>query len=148
MAACRQAAAHLGDLVIDAALGPTPEQRKYLEHMMAKDRDEVVRYCLEVAAPKEIACVLTAKDVPGLAGCDRFRRELPPELLEHKEPSGTDCERLFDRLRGFRIEEGVNPVDIDRDRDQLVRSCQEKAKIGTIACFLASPTYAQARRCP
>ena len=43
---------------------------------------------------------------------------------------------------------GAAPAEVERDRDQIVRSCQEKAKMGTIVCFIASPTYEQARRCP
>jgi hypothetical protein len=145
--ACTKAAAHLGDLIEDSALGPTAEQRAYLERVLAHDHDQVVAYCLEVAVPREIDCLLAAKDVSGVFGCDRFRREVGG-LVDHKEPARADCERLFDRLRGFKIEEGAAPAEVDKDRDQIVRSCQEKAKLGTIVCFIASPTYEQARRCP
>jgi hypothetical protein len=146
--ACGKAADHLAAVLVDSAVGATNEQRSSLERMAGAGREEIVRYCLEVAVPKEIDCVLAAKDVAGLTNCDRFRREVPADIALSREPTQADCERFFDRLRGFRIEEGAAPADLDRDRDQIVRACQEKAKIGTVACFIASPTYAQARACP
>jgi len=66
----------------------------------------------------------------------------------HREPTAADCARFFARLRQLQLAEGVRPEEIDPDRDQIIRTCQEKAKAGTIACFIASPTYEQARRCP
>jgi hypothetical protein len=151
--ACQKAALHLADLVEDSALAPTNEQRAYLEHLLARDHTRVVVYCLEVTVPKEVECLVSAKTVEATFSCDRFRRELPRDITEgdpttHREPSRQDCERFFDRLRGFQIEEGADVDGVDKDRDQIVRACQEKAKIGTVACFIASPTYEQARHCP
>jgi hypothetical protein len=148
--ACHKAALHLADLVEDSALAPTNEQRAYLEHVLAHDHTRVVVYCLAVTVPKEIDCLIAAKTVEATFNCERFRRELPPDITDasRHEPSRLDCERFFDRLRGFQIEEGADEGIVDKDRDQIVRACQEKAKIGTVACFIASPTYAQARHCP
>jgi len=145
---CEKAADHLAALVEDSALAPTPDQRAYIQHVLGRDRPTVVRYCVEVAVPKEIDCLLKAKEVADLFGCDRFRREIPPGLVEHTEASHEDCEHLFDRLRGFQVEQGTDPETLDKDREQVIRTCQEKAKVGTIACFIASPSYEQARHCP
>ena len=108
----------------------------------------MLRYCLEIAVPQEIACVVAAKEVDKLVGCERKRREIPEALAVARELTEADCARFFDRLRQFKLIEGVKPEDIDKDRDQIIRSCQEKARPGTVACFIASPTYEQARRCP
>jgi hypothetical protein len=116
--------------------------------ILAKDRDFVVHFCLETAVVKEVACLNVAKDFGSLASCERFRREVPTDLVSHKEVTLADCERFFDRLRQFKVTAGVEPAEIDKTKDQIIRACQEKANPGTIACFLASPTYDQARRCP
>src|SRR5262249_52495977 len=138
--ACGKAADHLAALVEDSALGPTAEQRAYLEHVLARDRAQVIRYCLEVAAPKEIECLLAAKDAARLLECGKERRSVG-DLAEHKELTREDCERFFDRLRGFQIEDGASPEAVDKDRDQIIRACQDKAKVGTVVCFIASPSY-------
>ena len=57
------------------------------------------------------------------------------------------CERVFLRLKQFKLAEGVTAEEIDSTRDQIVRACLEKASVGTVACFLASRSYAEARRC-
>jgi hypothetical protein len=123
-------------------------EREYVARLIGANRSSVMRYCLELAVPKEIECVVAAKSFDGLAGCENRRREISEELVAHSEPTLADCEKFFDRLRQFKVAEGVSPKEIDKDRDQVVRSCQEKARAGTIACFIASPTYEQARRCP
>jgi hypothetical protein len=146
--ACRRAADHLATLVVDSAIGATNDERAYVERMQARGRGLAVALCMEVAVPQEAECMQRAKDFGSLAACERFRREVPKDLLAHTEPTQADCERFFDRLRQFRIEDGDDPHAIDATRDQVVRSCQEKAKIGTLACFIASPTYRQARSCP
>jgi hypothetical protein len=148
VAECEQAADHLAALVEDSALGPTAEQRAYLEHVLSHDRAQVIDYCVQLAVPKEVECIRAAKEVPGLFGCERFRREVPSDLAERRELTRADCERFYDRLRGFKLEEGASPAEVDNDRDQIIRACQDKAKVGTVACFIASPSYEQARRCP
>jgi len=148
VAACQKAAEHLASLMVDSAVGATNEQRAYVETMMAKEKGATVEVCLQIAVPAEVECMVAATDVRALAACERFRREIPKELLSHNEPTQADCERMFDRLRQFKIQDGAEPSEVDATRDQVVRSCQEKAKIGTVACFLASPTYEQARKCP
>ncbi len=145
---CQKAAEHLASLIIDSAVGASNEERAYVEGVLAGQRGKTLAVCVEVAVPKEVECMKAAKDFVSLASCERFRRELPKDLLSRTEPTQADCERFFDRLRQFRIEEGTDPDEIERSRDQVVRACQEKAKIGTVACFIASPTYAQARSCP
>ena len=92
--------------------------------------------------------MLAAKDFVTLVACERIRREIPKSMLGHSEPTLEDCELFFDRLRQFKIEQGVPFAEIDKTRDQIVRSCQEKAKIGTIECFLTAQNYDMARRCP
>jgi hypothetical protein len=146
--ACQKAAEHLASLMVDSAVGATNAQRAYVETMLSREKGTTVQICLQIAVPAEVACMVVAKDVGTLAACERFRREVPKELTSHTEPTQADCERMFDRLRQFKIQEGTDPDEVDATRDQVVRACQEKAKVGTIACFLASPTYAQARKCP
>jgi hypothetical protein len=135
-------------LVVASVEGATAQERAYVSQLIDKDRTQVVRYCLEIAVVKEIECVLAAKNVESLIGCERMRREIPEELAVARELTEADCARFFDRLRQFKLAEGVAPADMDKDRDQIIRACQEKAKPGTVACFIASPTYEQARRCP
>lgn len=145
---CNRAADHLKSLVVNSVPGATAGERAYVGQLIDEDRAKVVRYCLEIAVPKEIACVMAAKEAEKLAGCERLRRDIPESLATARELTEADCARFFDRLRQFKLAEGVKPAEIDRDRDQIIRSCQEKAKPGTVACFIASPTYEQARRCP
>jgi hypothetical protein len=145
---CQKAADHLASLIIDSAVGASNEERGYVEKLLAQRNTLTLAICVEVAVPREVECMQAAKDFMSLASCERFRREVPKDLLSHAEPTQADCERLFDRLRQFRIEEGTDPDEVETTRDQVVRACQEKAKIGTVACFIASPTYAQARSCP
>jgi hypothetical protein len=150
-AACEALGERLKTLLLEGAPAPgqTPEQQAYAKSALEKMAPLGLSYCLQVAVPKEVECLTKAHNQTELAACERFRREIPPDLLERKEVLLSDCELLFDRLRQFKIEEeGANPDDIDKTRDQIVRSCVEKAKVGTVACFLASPNYAQARRCP
>jgi len=128
--------------------GSSAEERAYAKKLTASGREGVMRYCLEIAVPKEIACVSAAKTTEGLVGCENFRRELTEELVAHTEATEADCARFFDRLRQFKLAEGATPDEVDKTRDQIIRTCQERAKPGTIACFIASPTYEQARRCP
>jgi hypothetical protein len=146
--ACQKAAEHLGSLVVDSAVGATNAERKYVERMFSRQRGTTVQICLEIAVPAEVACMNAAKDMGTLAACERFRREVPKELIARAQPTQADCERMFDRLRQFKIQEGAEPAEVDATRDQVVRACEEKAKVGTIACFIASPTYEQARKCP
>jgi hypothetical protein len=145
--ACGRAADHLKELVVDTVEG-TREQRAYVEQLVGSSREAVLRYCLELAVPREIECVLAARSFEGLSGCENHRREISEELALRSEPTEADCGRFYDRLRQFRLAEGVSPAEMDRDRDQIIRTCQERARAGTIACFVASPTYEQARRCP
>ncbi len=146
--ACERAADHLRELVVEGPEGLGKEQRAYVDGLLNANRTSILRYCLEVAVPKEIACVTSAKAMEALAGCENLRREIPEELVMRTEVTEADCSKFFDRLRQFKIAEGTPPADMDRDRDQIVRTCQERAKPGTIACFVASRTYEQARRCP
>ena len=146
--ACQKAAEHLASLVVDSAVGISNAQRAYAETMLSRQQGRTVQICLEIAVPAEVACMNVAKNIGTLAACERFRREVPKELTAHTEPTQADCERMFDRLRQFKIQDGAEPAEVDATRDQVVRACQEKAKVGTIACFIASPTYEQARKCP
>jgi hypothetical protein len=148
--ACEQAAAHLGELVIQATApsGLTDKEMTYVTAMSHANREQIISLCLQTAAVKEIDCVLAAKTIADVGGCERFRREVPEDLAEHREVTDKDCARFFDRLRQFKIEEGADPAEIDKTRDQIIRACEEKAKPGTIACFIASPDYAHARLCP
>jgi hypothetical protein len=148
MQACEQAADHLKELVVNSVVDSNRKERQYVTRLIEADREGVMRYCLEMAVPREIACVIAAKDMEGLSGCERKRQEIPGELVQHDVPTEADCAKFFDRLRQFKLLEGVEPAEIDKDRDQIIRTCQEKGKAGTIACFIASPTYEQARRCP
>ena len=149
--ACEAMTGHLKTLLLEKAApsAQTPEQQAYSKTLLEKFTPLGVAYCLQVASPKEVECLTAAKTSDELSTCERFRREIPADLLERNEVVLSDCELVFDRLRQFKIEEeGAAPLEIDETRDQIVRSCVEKAKVGTIACFVASKTYAQARHCP
>ena len=145
---CEKAADHLKTLFLKIDPGSTEAQLAYGKQVLDANRENVVRYCLEVAAVPEIECVLAAKTTDGLVGCERKRRSVDEKLATATELSEADCTRFFDRLRQFKTAEGVPAEEVDRDRDQIIRACQEKANPGTVACFIASPTYEQARRCP
>jgi hypothetical protein len=150
-AACEGLVAHMKTLILDRAPAPsqTAEQKAYAASLLKEFAPRGLAYCLQVAVPREVECLTAAKDAATLSSCERFRREIPPDLLERNEVQLSDCEHLYDRLRQFKIEEeGTSPAEIDPTRDQIIRSCVEKARVGTIVCFLASPTYEQARRCP
>jgi hypothetical protein len=69
-------------------------------------------------------------------------------MLDRNEVTPEDCERFFVRYKQFMMTEGMAPEQIDANKDQLVRTCEDKAKPGTIACFLTAATYEEARRCP
>lgn len=148
LATCERAADHLKSLFMNVDPGSSEAQLEYARRLLDANRERVLRYCLEIAAVKEIECVLAAKQADGLVGCERMRRTIDEKLATATELTEADCARFFDRLRQFKLGEGVAPGEIDRDRDQIIRSCQEKANPGTVACFIASPTYEQARRCP
>ena len=145
---CEKAADHLKELFLKIDPGSSEAQLAYARKMLDANRENVVRYCLETAAVPEIECVLAAKSTEGLVGCERKRRSVDEKLATATELTEADCTRFFDRLRQFKIADGVKPDEVDRDRDQIIRACQEKANPGTVACFIASPTYEQARRCP
>jgi len=149
-AACDRAVTQIGKVL--AAANPasqSQEQRAYADAFLARMKPRGLGYCLQLAVPKEVECLATAADRTEMATCERFRREVPTDMLDRNDVTELDCARLFDRLRQFKLEEeGADPAEIDQTRDQIVRACQEKGKLGTITCFLASPSYAQARRCP
>jgi hypothetical protein len=149
-AACESLIAHMKDALIqsDPSLS-SAEQKAYAAGVLKEYAPRGLGYCLQIASAKEVDCLIAAKSTEEMTKCERFRRELPADLVERDQVTLGDCELLFDRLRQFKIEEaGVAPVELDATRDQIIRSCVEKAKVGTVACFLASPSYEQARRCP
>src|SRR5437764_1032782 len=82
------------------------------------------------------------------AACERFRGQVPKDLRDKKEVTEADCQKLFERLRQFKVQDGVPGERVDQDKDQIIRTCLDKAKPGTVACFIASRTYEEARRCP
>ena len=145
---CGKAADHLKALFASADPGWSNEQVAYVRQLLDANRETVMRYCLEVAVVPEIECILAAREAPGVAGCERHRQNVDERLATATELTEADCARFFDRLRQFKLGEGVAPEEIDRDRDQIIRACQEKARPGTVACFIAAPTYELARRCP
>ncbi len=147
---CQKAADHLAELFTQATApsGLTNEQMAYVNAVEHASRAQIVQFCVQTAAVKEIDCVVAATTVDGVGGCERFRREVPEDLVMHKEATEKDCARFFDRLRQFKLADGDDPAEIDKTRDQIIRACEEKAKPGTIACFIASPTYDHARLCP
>lgn len=149
-AMCDKAAAHLGEFVKRSmvAQGSSESELSYASQLVARDLPELVRFCVEAASREEIDCVLAAQDFPTLAACERFRRQVPKDLADRDEVSESDCAKLFERLRRFRIEAGALAADIDATRDQVIRACLEKAKPGTVACFITARTYEEARRCP
>jgi hypothetical protein len=145
---CAKAADHLKQVLLTIDPGSTEAQLEYGRKVLEANRERMMRYCLEVAVVEEIECILAAKEASGVVGCERMRQTVDERLATARELTEADCARFFDRLRQFKVSEGVNPEEIDRDRDQIVRACQEKARPGTVACFIAAPTYEQARRCP
>ncbi len=149
-ATCETLADHLGGFVTDSMLpaNATAEQRAYVEKLVKDDRPNVVRFCLESATPEEADCAIKAADFPTLAACERFRRQVPKDLAKRDEVTPEDCEKVFLRLKQFKIDEGVSADEVDKTKDQIIRACEEKAKPGTVACFISSRTYEEARRCP
>lgn len=149
-AVCEQLADRLATFVVDSMLpaDADAEKRAYVEKVAKNDRPNVLRFCLESATPEEAACVVKATDYPTLAACERFRRQVPKDLASRDEVTTADCEKLYERLRQFKIDEGVAAAEIEQTKDQVVRACEEKAKPGTVACFIASRSYEEARRCP
>jgi hypothetical protein len=145
---CARAADHLKQVLLTIDPGSTEAQLEYGRKVLEANRERMMRYCLEVAVVEEIECILAAKEASGVVGCERMRQTVDERLATAKELTEADCARFFDRLRQFKVSEGVRPEEIDRDRDQIIRACQEKARPGTVACFIAAPTYEQARRCP
>jgi hypothetical protein len=103
--------------------------------------------CLEFAVPDEVSCMIAAVDFASLADCARHRRDVG-EIPMHTELTEADCERFFDRHRQFQLERGVPASEEDGNKDLIVRECLDKGKAGTVSCFIASPTWEQAQRCP
>ena len=123
-------------------------QLKYVQDMVKADRPNNLRFCLEALETPEVECVVKAADFTALAACERLRRQVPLDMLKRTEVTAEDCERFYVRYKQFMMTEGVPPAQLEADKDQLIRTCQEKAKVGTIACFLTATTYEEARRCP
>ena len=124
------------------------EQLKYVQSIVKRDRPNQVRFCLEALEVPEVECVLKAGDFPQLAACERLRRQIPKDMLKNNEVTPEDCERFYVRYKQFMMTEGMSPEQVEKAKDQLIRTCEEKAKPGTIACFLTAATYEEARRCP
>jgi hypothetical protein len=147
---CERAADHLNSFVLSTLVpDDAPEaDRKYVAGLTTQRREGIVQFCLETSNVDEANCMIEASDFPTLAACERFRRQVPPDLLERTKVTEADCELFFYKLRQFKIIEGVAPAEIDEDKDKLVATCLEKAKPGTLVCFLAARDYAGAKRCP
>lgn len=147
---CERAAAHLGTFVVESMVpqGAGDKEREYVNQLVDAERPNVVRFCLETASVEEMDCVLAAKSFPELASCERFRRQVPADLAKRDEVSEEDCEKLFVRLKQFKLDEGVPGEQIDATKDQIIRACLERAKPGTVACFITAHNYEEARRCP
>ncbi len=147
---CDKFADHLSGFLVESMAPPNAnaEQLKYVEGIVKADRANTLRFCLEALEIPEVECAVKATDFPALAACERLRRQVPKEMLGRDEVSAEDCERFFVRHKQFMMAEGVPAAKIDADKDQLVRTCLEKAKPGTIACYLTAATYEEARRCP
>src|SRR6187549_1255107 len=99
---CEKAADHLKELFLKIDPGSTEAQLAYGRKLLDENRENVVRYCLEVAAVPEIECVLAAKETNGLTGCERKRRSVDEKLATATELTEADCIRFFDRLRQFK----------------------------------------------
>jgi hypothetical protein len=127
---------------------PDAKQLEYVKDIVKKDRPNQLRFCLEALEVPEVECVIKAADFPTLAACERLRRQIPKEMLKRTEVTTEDCERFYVRYKQFMMTEGKTPEEIEANKDQLIRTCEEKAKPGTIACFLTATTYEEARRCP
>ncbi len=149
-AQCDQFADHTGRFLVESMAPPNanPEQLKYVQSIVKKDRPNQVRFCIEALEVPEVECVLKASDFPALAACERLRRQIPKDMLNRSEVTAEDCERFFVRYKQFMMTEGMAPEQVEKAKDQLIRTCEEKAKPGTIACFLTAATYEEARRCP
>jgi hypothetical protein len=147
---CEKFADHSGGFLVESMAPPNAnaEQLKYVQTIVKKDRPNQVRFCLEALEVAEVECVLKAGDFPALAACERLRRQIPKDLLKNNEVSPEDCERFYVRYKQFMMTEGMAPEQVEKAKDQLIRTCEEKAKPGTIACFLTAATYEEARRCP
>jgi hypothetical protein len=147
---CERAADHLNSFVVESlAPGDAPEaDRKYVAGLTSQRREAIISFCLATSNVDEANCMIEASDFPTLAACERFRRQVPPELLERTKVTEADCELFFYKLRLFKLTEGVAAAEIEKDKDKLVATCMEKAKPGTLVCFLAARDYAQAKSCP
>jgi hypothetical protein len=147
---CEKFADHTGTFVADSMLPPgaTDAQKKYVANVVKQDHGNRLAFCLGALEQKEIDCVLNAVDFPALAECERFRRQVPPDLVNHKEVTQDDCDRFYLRYKQFMMNDGVPSERVEKDKDQITRACMDKAKPGTVACFITAETYEEAKRCP
>jgi hypothetical protein len=150
MESCEKFADHTGTFVADSLIPPNASeaQKQYAAEFVKQDRDNRLRFCLEALEQKEIDCVLNAVDFPALAACEKHRRQVPADLTKRSELTAEDCERFFVRYKQFMMNDGIPGERVDKDKDQIVRTCLEKAKPGTVACFITAETYEDAKRCP
>lgn len=149
-ATCEKVADHVNRIVLaTTTTDETPAtEKRQLATLAAARRDSLVTFCTETTVPAEAECILAANTARQMFDCGRISRQIPDDLLNGDTVTEEHCELFFFRLRQFKILEGVAPSEIDKDHDQLVRKCQEEARPGTLACFLAAPDYETARRCP
>jgi hypothetical protein len=146
---CTKLADHLNGFVMqEAQVGMTDEQVAYTQKLVSHNRPQVIEYCLQIASPAEVECVLAAPDMGTLLDCERRRREVG-DLPMHPELTQADCEHFFDRHRQFALtERGISPAEEDANKDLIVRECLDKGQRGAVSCFIAAPTWDIAQRCP
>ena len=145
-AKCEQLADHLGGFVVAAMTRDAgASERDQIAGYVRDNREKMLYACLQVATPAEVDCALESKDFEGFAACERFRRQVG-EIAGRTKPTREDCERFYDRYRGFRVLEGADPDALDATRDQVIDKCLAEATPGMLACFLASHEYEDAKR--
>jgi hypothetical protein len=146
---CEKFTAHVGKFIAEGFTRPGAgtEEKKFVDKQVHADREHTVRFCLEALEEPEITCVLAASDFHALSACERLRRQVPADMLGRNEVNEADCERFFVRHKQFMMGTGVSGLKIEADRDQVIRTCLEKARPGPIACYITAQTYEEARRC-
>jgi hypothetical protein len=149
-ATCDKFTEHVGKFIAEGLTRPgaSAAEKQYVEKEVRGDHEHTRRFCLEALEQPEIDCVLATSDFNALAGCERLRRQVPKDMLGRSEVNEADCERFFVRHRQFMLAEGTPAEKLDADKDQIMRTCVDKARPGTIACYITAQTYEEARRCP
>lgn len=147
---CEHYADRVLSAVVEAKTPPgTSEQDKQRALVaLQPERPNHVGFCLAALEVKEVECVVASADFAALAACERWRRQVPDDMKGRTEVNEADCERFFVRYKQYMVETGVPPERVDQDKEQLVRTCLEKATPGTLACFITARSYEEAKRCP